>query len=97
MAHEIRATYEKSEHESRLFRHPRIISGICNESRLAEVIDRHCYRTETAKSIGWSSGASHDPECSRADRPAIRHYSGVYGFRGPPGAPFPAHVIARGP
>ncbi len=41
MAYSIRTTYQKSKHESELIQHLGIISGICNENRLAELIDGH--------------------------------------------------------
>jgi transposase len=52
MAYEIRITYLKSRHESKLIQHLGIISGICNESRVAELIDRNIGQKRRKVSVG---------------------------------------------
>jgi len=52
MASEIRGTSAGSEHESKLIQHLGIISGICNESRLAELIDGHIEQKRRKVSVG---------------------------------------------
>ena len=52
MAYEIRTTHQKSRHESKLIQHLGIISGICNESRLADLIDRNIDQKRRKVSVG---------------------------------------------
>ena len=41
MAYEKPTTYKNNEHDSKIIQHLGIVSGICNECRLAELIDLH--------------------------------------------------------
>ena len=52
MAYEIHTTYGKSAHESKLIQHLGIISGICNESHLAELIDLHIEQKRRKVTVG---------------------------------------------
>jgi len=52
MAYEILTTYGKGEHESKLIQHLGIISGICSESRLAELIDLHIEQKRRKVTVG---------------------------------------------
>jgi len=52
MAYEVRTTYQKSRHESKLIQHLGIISGICNESRLADLIDQNIEQKRRKVSVG---------------------------------------------
>ena len=52
MAYEIRTTHKNDEHESKLIQHLGIVGGICNESRLAELIDRHIELKRRKVSVG---------------------------------------------
>jgi len=52
MAYEIRTTYPKGEHESKLIQHLGIISGICNECSLAELIDLHIEQKRRKVTVG---------------------------------------------
>ena len=52
MAYTIRTTYPKGEHESKLIQHLGIISGICNECRLTELIDLHIEQKRRKVTVG---------------------------------------------
>ena len=52
MAYKISGTHQKNEHESKPIQHLGIIGGICNESRLAELIDRHIEQKRRKVSVG---------------------------------------------
>ena len=52
MAYKIRTIHQKREHESKPIQHLGIIGGICNESRLAELIDRHIEQKRRKVSVG---------------------------------------------
>jgi len=52
MAYEIRTTHKNGGHESKLIQHLGIVGGICNESRLAELIDRHIEQKRRKVSVG---------------------------------------------
>ena len=52
MAYSIRTTHQKPQHESKLIQHLGIISGICNENRLAELIDQHIEQKRRKVSVG---------------------------------------------
>ena len=52
MAYNIRTTHNETQHESKLIQHLGIISGICNENRLAELIDRHIEQKRRKVSVG---------------------------------------------
>ena len=52
MAFEIHTSYGKGAHESKLIQHLGIISGICAECRLAELIDLHIEQKRRKVSIG---------------------------------------------
>ena len=52
MATKIHTTYKKSEHEGKLIQHLGIISGICHESRLADLIDRNIEQKRRKVSVG---------------------------------------------
>jgi transposase len=52
MAYKIRTTHKNDEHESKLIQHLGIVGGICNESRLAELIDRHIEQKRRKVTVG---------------------------------------------
>ena len=52
MAYEKRTTHKNGGHESKLIQHLGIVGGICNESRLAELIDRHIEQKRRKVSVG---------------------------------------------
>ena len=52
MAYEIRTERRDKEHESKLIQHLGIVGGICNESRLAELIDSHIEQKRRKVSVG---------------------------------------------
>jgi transposase len=52
MAYEIRTRNRKQAHESKLIQHLGIVGGICNESRLAELIDNHIEQRRRKVSVG---------------------------------------------
>ena len=52
MACEIHTTYKDNAHESKLIQHLGIVGGICNESHLAELIDRQIEQKRRKVSVG---------------------------------------------
>jgi len=52
MTYKIRATDQNREHESKLIQHLGIISGICNESRLVDLIDRNIEQKRRKVTVG---------------------------------------------
>ena len=55
MAHSIRTKHQKPKYESKLIQHLGIISGICNENRLAELIDQHIEQKRRKVSVGQAA------------------------------------------
>ena len=52
IAYTIHTTYPKSKHEGKLIQHLGIISGICNECRLTDLIDRNIEQKRRKVSVG---------------------------------------------
>ena len=57
MAYEIHTTYGKGAHEGKLIQHLGIISGICDECRLADLIDLHIEQKRRKVSVGEATQA----------------------------------------
>ena len=52
MAYEIHTVYGKGVHESKIIQHLGIISGICDECRLVELIDLHIEQKRRKVTVG---------------------------------------------
>jgi transposase len=52
MAYEKPTTYKNNEHDSKIIQHLGIVSGICNECRLAELIDLHIEQKRRKVTVG---------------------------------------------
>ena len=52
MAYKVRTRHRKQAHESKLIQHLGIVGGMCNESRLAELIDSRIEQKRRKVSVG---------------------------------------------